>query len=342
VSSYGVHVSVAELCANLDDARALRIALIGELRLLAPFDSFAWLLTDPTTEVGTAPIADVPCLPELPRLIRLKYSTGVNRWTRQAEPVSRLHAVTGGRLEESLVWRELLADHAVSDVASIVFRDAFGCWSFLDLWRTGSVFSDREAARLTTHVGAITAALRRCTLSTFSRSTPRAGASPATGPIVLMLSDHLRVRAQTPETERYLRALVPPEADRQPVPAGAYNVAAQLLALEAGIDDHAPTARVHLDAGRWLTLRAARIDDDIAVTIETAAPSERLDVFGRAAGLTERETELLGLLVAGNDTRAVADRMYLAEYTVQDHLKSIFAKTGARSRRRLLASVNGV
>jgi hypothetical protein len=30
-------------------------------------------------EVGSAPLADVPCLHELPRLIRLKYLT--NRWT---------------------------------------------------------------------------------------------------------------------------------------------------------------------------------------------------------------------------------------------------------------------
>ena len=335
-------MSVAAQCANLDDARSLRIALIDELRLLVPFEAFAWLLTDPTTEVGTAPIADVPCLPELPRLIRLKYTTEVNRWTRQAEPVARLHAVTGGKLEESRVWRELLADHGVSDVASIVFRDRFGCWSFLDLWRIGSAFTSREAGVLARHVPAITAALRRCTLRTFSHSAPRASASPTTGPIVLMLSNRLEVRAQTPETEHYLRALVPPEADRRPVPAGAYNVAAQLLAVEAGIDDHPPTARVHLDAGRWLTLRAARIDDDIAVTIETAAPSERLDVFGRSAGLTTRETELIDLLAAGNDTRAVAERMYVSEYTVQDHLKAIFAKTGARSRSALLASVTGV
>ena len=46
-----------------------------------PFDAYAWLLTDPQTSVGSSPLADVPCLPELPRLIRLKYLTEVNRWT---------------------------------------------------------------------------------------------------------------------------------------------------------------------------------------------------------------------------------------------------------------------
>ena len=33
--------------------------------------------------------------------------------------------------------------------------------------------------------------------------------------------------------------------------------------------------------------------------------------------------------------------MFVSEYTVQDHLKSIFAKTDARTRRTLLARVLG-
>ena len=57
-----------------------------------------------------------------------------------------------------------------------------------------------------------------------------------------------------------------------------FNVAAQLLAVEAGVDDHQPAARVHLDDGEWLTFRAGRISTDIAVSIERASPAERLDL----------------------------------------------------------------
>ena len=49
---------------------------------------------------------------------------------------------------------------------------------------------------------------------------------------MLALSPELDVRAQTPETEEYLRQLVPPDAGRPPIPASAYNVASQLLATE--------------------------------------------------------------------------------------------------------------
>ena len=60
-----------------------------------------------------------------------------------------------------------------------------------------------------------------------------------------------------------------------------------------------------------------------------------------AYGLSPREAELLGHLVTGADTKDLARLMFLSPYTVQDHLKSIFAKTGVRSRRTLLASALG-
>ncbi|HUR23096.1 MAG TPA: LuxR C-terminal-related transcriptional regulator [Acidimicrobiales bacterium] len=330
---------VLRICRQHDEARGLRLALLDELRVAVGFDAYSWLLTDPETEVGCAPLADVPCLPELPRLIRLKYLTATNRWTGLEAPV----ALLGSQRGDSLVWRDMLAGYRVEDVASVVFRDRFGCWAFLELWRIGPArpFSAADSRFLTAIAAPVTEALRRCQARTFE-------AVPVpperTGPVVLMLSSELDVRAQTPEADRYLRALVPPDDERRPVPSGAYNVAAQLLAVEAGVDDHRPSARVHLSGGAWLTLRAARIGDappDIAVTIETASPVERTEVFARASGLTARESELLRHLVAGADTRHIAERMFLSEHTVQDHLKSVFAKSGTHNRRTLIARVAG-
>jgi len=158
---------------------------------------------------------------------------------------------------------------------------------------------------------------------------------------VLLLSPELEMTGQTPQTHEYLHTLIPPEPGHAPVPASAYNVAAQLLAVESGVDDHQPSARVHLSAGLWLTLRAARIGTGIAVTIEESTPTERLDLFTRASALSARESELLTYLVSGADTREIASRMFLSEHTVQDHLKSVFAKTQTRSRKALLARALG-
>ncbi|WP_209309042.1 helix-turn-helix transcriptional regulator [Blastococcus sp. CT_GayMR16] len=336
------------ICASRLDARTLRLRLLAELGRAVPFDAYAWVLTDPATSVGSAPLADVPALAELPRLIRLRYLTPLNRWTTLVDPpVALLSEATGGNLSRSLVWRELLRRHDVSDVASVVFRDAHGCWAFLELWRTGGrTFGDADVAVLRAVVPAVTTALRQAQGRTFAAAAGR-DRLPS-GPLVLLLSPDLEVVRQTPGTREQLRLLVPRDDGGPPVPAGAYNVAAQLLATEAGVDGSPPLARVHLAEGQWMTLRAARMDDDpqrierdIAVTIEASTPAERVDLFGRCCGLSDREQELLGHLAAGSDTREIAARMYLSAYTVQDHLKSVFTKTGTRSRPSVLARALG-
>ncbi|HEX9547812.1 MAG TPA: helix-turn-helix transcriptional regulator [Acidimicrobiales bacterium] len=338
---------VERVCREHVGERPLRIALLDELRQSVGFDWHAWLLTDPETEVGSAPLAEAPSLSDLPLLIRSKYLTTVNRWTTLAAPAVTLRKATDGDLKRSLLWREVLKDYDVVDVASLVFRDSHGCWGWLDLWRSADAgpFDDDELAYLAAIVRPTTEALRGAQARTFDDP---ASLPARRGPVVLVLSPQLDVKAQTPDTEKYLRELVPPDGDRRPIPAGAYNVAAQLLAVEAGVDEHPPSARVHLSGGVWLTLRAARVDaegpsleHDIAVTIEPTAPAERRSLFACSHALTRRETELLDLLAQGADTHTIAQELFLSEHTIQDHLKSIFAKTGARNRRTLLTRLAG-
>ena len=336
---------VAEICERDDASVPLRQHVLAEIRRVVGFDTHVFVLTDPETSVGAAPLADVPppMLPALPRLIRLKYLTEVNRWTALAAPVATLREATGDDPARSLVWRDLLGPHGVHDVASCVFRDRFGCWGFLDLWRAGEPFTRPETVYLSGIAATVTAALRRCQARTFLAGT--ASPAPEPGPVVLLLSRELGVVGQTPQTHDYLRVLVPPSEGGAPIPASAYNVAAQLLAVEAGVDGNPPQARVHLADGVWLSLRAARMDapgePHIAVTIEATTPAERTALFARAFGLSGREAELLDHLRAGRDTHDVAARMHLSEHTVQDHLKSIFTKTGTRNRRTLLSRATG-
>lgn len=336
------HERVLRLCEAGGDSRHLRLGLLDELRTTAAFEAYAFLLTDPETSVGCSPVADIPCMPELPRLIRLKYLTELNRWTA-LDDTALLSAAPAP--SHSPLWRELLRDYGVRDIASTVFRDRFGCWGFLDLYRYDRDFTRAEASYLAQLTEPVTRALRRSQAETF---VVRPSAVPRPGPLVLLLSPDLRVLGQTPETHAYLSLLVPHARGRPAVPAAAYNVAAQLLAVEAGVDTNPPHARVHLADGLWLTLRAARIGDadppearDIAVTIEETSPAERLAVFASAFALSPRERDLLGHLAKGGDSHTVARQMFLSEHTVQDHLKSIFAKTSTNNRRTLLTRALG-
>ena len=339
---------VERLCRERSGDRALRTALLGEIRREVAFDWYAWLLTDPETEVGSGPLAEIPTIRDLPRLISAKYVTSLNRWTNLDSPVATLQAATDGELRRSEVWREVLSEYGVADVASVVFRDAHGCWGWLDLWRRAESgpIDDRERDYLASIVTLITAGLRGSVAGSFAEGVtyPVEG----DGPLVLVLSPQLDVMTQTPDTEAYLRALIPPVGDRRAIPAAAYNVAAQVLATEAGVDNHPPFARVHLQGGVWLTFRAGRVDAsaplsqrDIAVAIGVASPAQRRDLFARSHALSPREVEVIDQIAHGGDTRAIAAALFVSEHTVQDHLKSIFAKTWARNRRTLLARFAG-
>ncbi len=91
-------------------------------------------------------------------------------------------------------------------------------------------------------------------------------------------------------------------------------------------------------------IEAAPLEGDdeecIAVMLRDATPKETFDLLSRMYALTRRERDVVRAVLAGLDTRAITDRLFISPHTVQDHLKSVFEKISIHSRRELLATFN--
>jgi DNA-binding CsgD family transcriptional regulator len=77
----------------------------------------------------------------------------------------------------------------------------------------------------------------------------------------------------------------------------------------------------------------------VAVIVQEPSPAEIAPILMLAYGLTPREQMVTGLVCRGLSTRELADRLHITPNTLQDHLKSIFEKTGVSSRRELVAVI---
>jgi DNA-binding CsgD family transcriptional regulator len=126
------------------------------------------------------------------------------------------------------------------------------------------------------------------------------------------------------------------------LPPAVTAVAARARTAAAD-DGRIARARVRAASGRWLVVRASALGDDpdaqVAVMIEPAGPHELAPLVADACRLTERERDVTRLVARGLPTDAIAARLYLSPWTVQDHLKAIFEKVGVTTRGELVARV---
>lgn len=58
--------------------------------------------------------------------------------------------------------------------------------------------------------------------------------------------------------------------------------------------------------------------------------------------LTIRETEILKLIFDGFSNKEIAKKLFISEYTVKDHIKSIMRKVDVNSRQKLIAKIKKI
>jgi DNA-binding CsgD family transcriptional regulator len=256
---------------------------------------------------------------------------------------------TGGQPDWSLCYRESMRPAGIADKVHAVFVDRGLCWGDIELYRElGSPgFSMSEVAlvrRIAPEVGSglKVAALRARAASDDARDS---------APGVLIIGQDGSVSA-TPVAERLLAGLGDLAAnwrqgDELPVPVQVVlRALAQALAPASSNDRHVvPRLRVRSRTGRWLSLHAASSEATAtrpAERIVVIAPAQPQEVawLGMAAyDLSPREEEVVKLVVGGQTTKQISDRLFIAEHTVQRHLSNIFEKVGVRSRRDLVKHV---
>lgn len=291
-----------------------------------------WATTDPASLVHTSCVTPgVAHDPEREaRLFESEYGRrDVNHFADLAAarvPAASLQAVTGGEPERSWRHRHLLAPAGVSDELRLACVDEAGCcWATVALYRQDGAPFSTAAVELAAELGPVLARCVRWTLLRQAAERPGALDEP---PGMLWLRDG-EVTATTEPAERWLDRL------------GAARLHSAVLAVAADAVDGPSRARVAAggDAG-WVALHASPVkgeDDTVAVIVERLPAVALSEVIVAALGLTAREREVVEQVLAGRSTRQAARALAISPWTVQDHLKAVFAKAGVASRGELAA-----
>ena len=94
---------------------------------------------------------------------------------------------------------------------------------------------------------------------------------------------------------------------------------------------------------RDLLLRATalsgRSGQRVALSVEPVRRRDRLNNAPSRFGLSEREQQVLSLMLEGREAREIAQRLEVAQSTVAEYLKRLYIKVGAANRNEMLARV---
>ena len=338
---------IVKLCHSGLDSLTLRVEVIRRMQGIVPIDAFWFATADPTTLLFTS--SAIQAIPEwaTPLFIANEFlQDDVNKFVGLAKSrtsVSSLFAATEGRFESSPRYRDILAPLGFGDELRVALDDGGSCWGFMCLHRerTGSNFTRDEAEFLAGLVPHLAQGLRAALLHDQVWNAPEHG-----GPGLLLLAADLSLISVTSAGKRWL-AEIADWPSRLELPQVIYAAVAQLTALESNPSaaaDSLPRTRVRTSSGRWLTVHASRLSErstaaETAVILEPAHPTEMAPLFLNASGLTPRESEVAKLVLHGVATSGIGATLGIANFTVQQHLKSVFDKVGVGSRRELVARI---
>ena len=77
----------------------------------------------------------------------------------------------------------------------------------------------------------------------------------------------------------------------------------------------------------------------MAVVLQPATIDQLLPAIAAWHEFTPRQLDVLHLLLQGHPVKQIARRLGLSPHTVEDHLKTLYRKTGTNSQQELIATL---
>lgn len=305
-----------------------------------------WYTLDPASLLVTSHFqAELPELP--PEWLAHEYYESdfhdITSVARSERGLSTLHEATGGDPARSPRWHANMAMGGDQELLIALRTPTGDAWGLCGLYREPGrpQFAPEELRFLQAVSGYLAEGARRGLL-VGEASDPEGPEAPG----LVVLARDWSVESLTTGTERWLSEL--PEGDwegQNKLPPAVLAVAGRALRTAEGDDvpGEVAIARVLSRRGRWIVLHGAALVADgahrVAVIVEPAHPGRIAPLLMSAYGLTEREQDVTRSVLRGDSTAQVAERLSVSPHTVQQHLKTVFEKTGVRSRRELVGKV---
>ncbi len=309
------------------------------------FHAPCWHTLDPASLLITSHFDEG--IPEVPAewLVAEYLEDDVNKLAdvaRSDRGVQTLHEVTDGDPSRTPRWQANITLGADQELIAALRTRGGEVWGAIGLYREPDrPLFDRDEIAFVRSVSPVLAEGARRALLVGEASDPEEPESPG----LVVLDERLSVESTTPGVERWLAELPGGAWERRVLPPAITAVAARALTtLDAPSDaSELAVSRVRARSGTWVVLHGAVMAADsgrrVAVIVEPARGARVSTLLMSAHGLTDRERDITRAVLQGASTAEIAEELVVSVHTVQQHLKSIFDKTGVRSRRELVGRV---
>jgi DNA-binding CsgD family transcriptional regulator len=207
-------------------------------------------------------------------------------------------------------------------------------WGALSLFRGDPhrAFGDREVAAAHALAPALSQVLRRYQVG---RPHQQPLVPPAHG--VICLDAHDTVVGMDREAKRSLAELSNDWVDGA-VPEDVLRCVHEVA--DAARRGAPAQARTRTADGRWLVVTGSHLgssDVDVVVQLNAGDVATVLPAFAAWAGLSQRETDVLRLLLQGLAAKQIARRLNISVLTVGDHQRSLYRKARVNGRDELVS-----